>query len=153
MPSSSVSAGAASASSSAPAAAAFGAGAVLLDPACADPLYRKSIRVSMGGALVVPHVRLDDWPGALNALEKSGYVSLALTPSRDAPDIVDLGDTLRGKGVALLLGAEGTGLSQGAMRAATHRARIAMRTNLVDSLNVAAACAVALHTFTKGVPT
>ena len=132
-------------------AAAFGADAVLLDPSCADPLYRKAIRVSMGGALVVAHARFGTWPEGLEALRGAGYATIALTPSPDAPEIGDLDDTVRAHPrVALLLGAEGPGLTARTMASADHRARIAMRTDLVDSLNVAATSAVALHHLTRG---
>lgn len=132
-------------------AAAFGADGVLLDPRCADPLYRKAIRVSMGGALVIPHARFRRWPDGLGALREAGYVTIALTPSPDAPEIGDLDDTVREHPrLALLLGAEGPGLTRRALGGADHRARIAMRTDLVDSLNVAATSAVALHHLTRG---
>ena len=131
-------------------AAAFGAGALLLDPTSADPLYRKSIRVSMGGALVVPHARFDAWPDGLGALEEAGYAIVGLTPDPGAPEIGALGDTLgASRRVALLLGAEGPGLSRRVLDRAHHRVRVPMRTDWVDSLNVASTSAIALHELSR----
>ncbi len=118
------------------------AGGLVCDPRCADPLYRKSIRVSMGWALHVPTARANSWPGALAELQRAGYRVLALTPRADAREIGELG---RGEAkLALLLGAEGPGLSTEAMAAADERVRIAIAPE-VDSLNLASACAIALH--------
>lgn len=122
-------------------AAAFGVGAVVLDPTCADPLYRRAIRVSVGHVLHMPYTRVPDWPGAVGTLRQLGYEVLALTPSRDARDVRTIGHRPRR---ALLLGSEGTGLSAAALAAADHGVRIAMAPG-VDSLNVATAAAVALH--------
>lgn len=131
-------------------AAAFGAHAVLLDPACADPLYRKAIRVSMGGALVVPHARFGAWPEGLGALEEAGYELLALTPDPGVPELGDARGTLSApRRVALLLGAEGPGLSAPVLERAHRRLRVPMRTDLVDSLNVASTSAIALHELTR----
>ncbi len=120
-------------------AAAFGVEAVLLDPQCADPLYRRSVRVSMGHVLGVPFaLLLGDWPGSLELLRESGHTTLALTPSG--------AQTLRATAApdrwAVLLGAEGPGLSGAALSAADLRVRIPMAEG-VDSLNVATAAAVA----------
>jgi len=122
-------------------AAAFGAGAVVLDPTCADPFYRRSIRVSMGHVLRTPFTRAVAWPGAIAELQALGFEVLALTPSADAEDVRTLGPAPRR---ALLVGAEGPGLSPAALSAADRRVRIAMAPG-VDSLNVATAAAVALH--------
>ncbi len=124
---------------------AFGAGAVLLSPACADPLYRKAIRVSIGGSLSVPFARLSDWPNGLGRLRESGYTVIALTPRAEAADIALFG-TARPipERVALLLGAEGGGLSAAARRVADLEVKITMAPG-VDSLNVATACGIALH--------
>lgn len=124
---------------------AFGADGVLLSPGCADPLYRKAIRVSIGGSLSVPFARLGDWPRGLGALRDSAYTMIALTPGRAAIDIAEFG-TVRPvpDRVALLLGAEGNGLSAAARSAADCDVRIAM-TLAADSLNVATACGIALH--------
>jgi len=117
-------------------------GGLVCDPRCADPLYRKSIRVSMGWALSVPAVRAESWPGALSELRRCGFRLLALTPNADAREINSLPrDHAR---LALLLGAEGPGLSPEALSASDERVRIAIAPE-VDSLNLASACAIALH--------
>ena len=90
-------------------AAAFGAGAVFLDPTCGDPLYRRSVRVSLGHVLRVPFARLTPWPAALGALGQGGYAVLALTPSPGAESIEDVACELRNLPVALFVGAEGPG--------------------------------------------
>jgi tRNA G18 (ribose-2'-O)-methylase SpoU len=119
---------------------AFGLDAVLLDERCADPLYRRSVRVSMGHVLRVPFaVLLDPWPDALGAVRDAGFELLALTPAADA---VPLPQVTPAERVAVLLGAEGPGLSPGALAAADLRVRIPMAPG-VDSLNVATAGAVA----------
>src|SRR4051812_28516832 len=125
-------------------AVALGVDGLLLDPRCADPLYRRSVRVSMGHVLALPFAVLADWPGGLARLHDAGYLTVALTP---APDAVDLGDVdpSRHPRTAVLLGAEGPGLTPEAQAAARVRARIPMRAG-VDSLGVAAAAAVAFAT-------
>ena len=122
-------------------AAGLGVDAVLLTRTCADPLYRRSVRVSMGEVFSVPYAWLDDWPGALGDLRARGFRVLALTPATDAVRLEDvrLADDDR---VALLLGAEGPGLTGDAMGASDLRVRIPMAAG-VDSLNVGAAAAVA----------
>jgi tRNA G18 (ribose-2'-O)-methylase SpoU len=124
-------------------AAAFGAGAVVLDPTSCDPLYRRSVRVSMGHVLHVPFTRATSWPGALAELQAFGFEVLALTPAADAVDVRRLPPP-GGRRRALLVGAEGPGLSDAAVAAADVRVRIPMATG-VDSLNVATAAAVALY--------
>ena len=121
-------------------AAGLGFEAVLLDPRSADPLYRRSVRVSMGAALTVPHARLDPWPAGLELVREAGFVIVALTPGGD----IDLDDVPTGPDarIALLLGAEGLGLTPAALGAADLRARIPMSGG-VDSLNVGAAAAIA----------
>lgn len=132
---------------------AFGAGAALLSPGTADPLYRKAIRVSAGAAVVLPFARLDDWPRDLERLRDGGYTLLALTPRAEAVDISALGTSCpRPSRVALLLGTEGRGLSAGALAAADLQVRIPMAPEM-DSLNVAAAGAVALHWLSRTEPT
>jgi tRNA G18 (ribose-2'-O)-methylase SpoU len=126
-------------------AAAFGAGAVLLDPTCSDPLYRRSVRVSLGHVLRVPFARLTHWPSSLEVVRKWGFVPLALTPSSQSERIEVVSAGLQGSRVALLVGAEGGGLSATAL-SMCRPVRIAMADG-VDSLNVAAATAVALHCF------
>jgi tRNA G18 (ribose-2'-O)-methylase SpoU len=123
-------------------AAAFGVGAFLLDPTCCDPLYRRSVRVSMGHVLHVPFARVSPWPGALQALRRDGWRLLALTPDSGATPL----EAVRhdGRPVALLLGTEGSGLTAGALAVADEAVRIPMAPG-VDSLNVATAAAVAFH--------
>jgi tRNA G18 (ribose-2'-O)-methylase SpoU len=123
-------------------AAAFGVDAVVLDPTTADPLYRRSTRVSLGHVLRVPFARAESWPDDLDALRAAGVVTVALTPAADAEPLGALvrEDPPR---VALLLGAEGPGLSEAALRAADRRVRIPMEPG-VDSVNVATAAAIAL---------
>jgi tRNA G18 (ribose-2'-O)-methylase SpoU len=123
-------------------AAALGYDAVLLSPRSADPLYRRSVRVSMGAALVLPHARLAPWPEGLGQVRAAGFLVLALTPEPDAVSIDDVDPAL--PRLALLVGAEGPGLSAGALEAADVRARIPMAPG-VDSLNVAAAAAIACY--------
>jgi tRNA G18 (ribose-2'-O)-methylase SpoU len=124
-------------------AAAFGLDGVLLSPECCDPLYRRSVRVSMGYVLEVPYARLAPWPSALAELRAAGFLLVALTPDSTAEDIGRLSLPERHR-VALLLGAEGPGLSAGASGLVDVRARIPMAPG-VDSLNVANAAAVAFY--------
>jgi tRNA G18 (ribose-2'-O)-methylase SpoU len=121
-------------------AAAFGASAVVIDRASCDPLYRKSVRVSVGGALVVPFGWVADEAAMIDALTARGYTIVALSPR----GTVEIGRAPAPSGrVALLLGAEGPGLAEATLRRCT-TARIAMQPGW-DSLNVAAASAIALH--------
>ena len=124
-------------------AAALGVEAVLLGPRCADPLYRRSVRVSMGHVLRVPFAELPGpWPAELDRLRAAGLRVAALTPGTDA---LELSPAAIGSArVALLLGAEGPGLTEAALAAADVRVRIPMATG-VDSLNVATAAAVGFH--------
>jgi tRNA G18 (ribose-2'-O)-methylase SpoU len=122
-------------------AAALGMDAVLLSPSCADPLYRRSVRVSMGEVFAVPYATLAPWPDALSGVREAGFALLALTPSADALPIQRLDAAHRAR-PALLLGAEGAGLSGPVLNASDLRVRIPMRRG-VDSLNAAAAAAVA----------
>ena len=122
-------------------AAALGMDAVLLSPGCADPLYRRSVRVSMGEVLTVPYARLEPWPAALAGLRDAGFTLLALTPDEAAAPLDEVGREAAGR-VAVLLGTEGAGLSGPALAATHRRVRIPMARG-VDSLNVAAAAAVA----------
>jgi tRNA G18 (ribose-2'-O)-methylase SpoU len=124
-------------------AAAFGVAAVLLDPTGADPLYRRSVRVSLGQVLHVPFARLAPWPQGLDVVRSAGFEVIALTPSAAAATIDDVVEHV-GDRVAFLLGAEGPGLSSAALAAADRRARIEMAAG-VDSINVATAAAVAFH--------
>jgi tRNA G18 (ribose-2'-O)-methylase SpoU len=124
-------------------AAAFGAAAALLSPGCADPRYRRAIRVSMGSALVVPFARLAEWPQDLERLRAAGYTLVALSPRAGATDIADVA----ARRVAILVGHESDGLGDPALASADVIARIPMAPG-VDSLNAAAASAVALHRLT-----
>ncbi|MTV24211.1 RNA methyltransferase [Nitriliruptoraceae bacterium ZYF776] len=120
----------------------LGADGVLLGAGCADPLYRRSVRVSMGHVLHLPFTPAGPVADLLPRLHAAGVATVALTPD---PDATELGAFAPGEGpVALLLGAEGPGLSDAALAGVHHRLRIAMDAG-VDSLNVAAAGAVALH--------
>ena len=141
-------------------AAAFGVRGVLLDPTCADPLYRRAVRVSMGHVLHVPFARATTWPGELEEVRRAGFAVAALAPRPVAggPEAVaaaDLGAWWRQRvhqrpgsvGIALLLGAEGPGLTSAARAAADAVVSIPMAAG-VDSLNVATAAAVALFATT-----
>ena len=122
--------------------AALGFDAVLLAPRCADPLYRRSIKVAMGTVFSVPWTRLGDWYDALPMLHVAGFTTVALTLAEDS---VDIEDAVAGVDkVALVLGSEGHGLSERWERAADRRAIIPMHAG-VDSLNVAASSAVAFY--------
>jgi tRNA G18 (ribose-2'-O)-methylase SpoU len=122
-------------------AAALGVDAVLLSPTCADPLYRRSVRVSMGEVFAVPYARIEPWPDGLDQVRQAGFTVLALTPDPGAVPLQRLGSGPRARS-ALLLGAEGPGLSKPALAASDVPVKIPMRRG-VDSLNVAAAAAVA----------
>ena len=137
-------------------AAAFGVAGALLDPTCADPLYRRSVRVSVGHVLHVPFSRLLPWPAGLDQVRAAGFLVAALAPrpAAGAGRTVSLAE-LRGRtagpghptGVALLLGAEGPGLTEAALTVSDVVVSIPMADG-VDSLNVATAAAVAFHAFT-----
>ena len=122
--------------------AALGFDAVLLAPRCADPLYRRSIKVGMGAVFTTPWTRLPDWYDALPALSEQGFTTIALTL---APDAVPIESAVGGvERLALVLGSEGHGLSSRWEQSADRRAIIPMREG-IDSLNVAAASAVACY--------
>src|SRR3984885_7448846 len=135
-------------------AAAFGTDAVILSPRCADPLYRRSVKVSMGAVFAIPYARMTDWYGGLAPLRRAGFRLLALTPDQSAAPIgTALGPGSRpGERVALLLGTEGDGLSSRWMHEADLGVCIPMaphaRAAGVDSLNVVAAAAIACHALT-----
>jgi tRNA G18 (ribose-2'-O)-methylase SpoU len=134
-------------------AVAFAVDAVLLDPTTADPLYRRSVRVSLGHVLRVPWTRLPDWPDGLGDLGRRGFELLALTPAPDAEpiDAVALELAARRPRIALVVGAEGPGLSGPAMAACARRVRIPIAPG-VDSLNVATAAAIAFHRLSRFDP-
>ena len=120
-------------------AAAFGADAVILDPTCCDPLYRKAIRVSVGAALLKPFARLGEGEDLLAVLEARGFQPLALSPAGETT----LAQTARAPRTAVVLGAEGPGLSRALLERAT-TVRIPMADGF-DSLNVAVTAGVVLH--------
>jgi tRNA G18 (ribose-2'-O)-methylase SpoU len=123
-------------------AAALGVDAVVLSPRCADPLYRRSIKVAMGAVFSVPYARMEGWYDGLAELSRAGFTTVALTP---APDAVEIEEAVQGLDkVALLMGSEGPGLSRRWMETADRRAVIPMAAG-IDSLNVAAATAVACY--------
>ncbi|MBD8059065.1 RNA methyltransferase [Cellulomonas sp. JH27-2] len=122
-------------------AAALGVDAVLVTPRCADPLYRRSVRVSMGTVFQVPWTRIDPWPAGLDELREAGFVTAALALSDDAITLDDL-VTENPDRLALVLGAEGHGLKATTIASCDRVVRIPMAGG-VDSLNVAAAAAVA----------
>jgi len=122
--------------------AAFGFDAVLLAPRCADPLYRRSVKVAMGAVFALPWTRFPDWDDALPSLSRAGFTTVALTLAEGA---VPVEEAVAGRErVALVLGSEGHGLSGRWEQDADVRAVIAMSGG-VDSLNVAAAAAVACY--------
>jgi tRNA G18 (ribose-2'-O)-methylase SpoU len=124
-------------------AAAFGVDAVLITPSCADPLYRRAIRTSMGACFTVPWTRLERWPEDIALLHDAGFVSVAMTLSADAIDI----DELVGRGyprIALIFGAEGDGLRASTIASAQVEVKIPMEGG-IDSLNVAASAAIAFY--------
>lgn len=130
-------------------AAALGADLVVLGPACADPLYRKSVRTSMGATLDVPYATAGDWPAALELLSDNDVEVVALTTEAGAHPLHRF--VPRGSRLALLAGAEGPGLSQAALERSDTRITIPM-TGRVDSLNVATAIAIALYHVGVSVP-
>lgn len=122
-------------------AAALDIDAVLISPRCGDPLYRRSVRVSMGTVFQVPWARLENWPQDLTLLQGKGFTVAALELTGDAVDVDELAAANPDK-LALVLGTEGAGMSPETLAAADLAVRIPMRPG-VDSLNVAAASAVA----------
>ncbi|MEV4076736.1 TrmH family RNA methyltransferase [Nonomuraea fuscirosea] len=127
-------------------AAALGVGGIVLSPRCADPLYRRAVKVAMGAVFSIPYARMDDWFEGLSTLRKAGFQTLALTPDQTATplDTVALAER-----VALLLGSEGDGLSSHWLQEADEAVCIPMSGEAmaagVDSLNVVAAAAIACH--------
>ena len=128
--------------------AGMGADAVLVTPRCADPLYRRSVRVSMGAVLQVPWTRLGEWEAAAPELHAAGFAIAALALDDRAVDLADFARTPPAR-VAVVLGTEGDGLSRDALDAADTIVTIPMDHG-VDSLNVAAAAAVALWSLRTG---
>ena len=131
-------------------AAGLGWDGALLSPRCADPLYRRAVKVSMGAVFALPWTRLPGWREAPALLAEAGFSTVALTLADDSEDLDRVAARLGGTGkVALLLGTEGAGLSDHWASTATVRARIPMRAG-IDSLNVAAAAAIACYAFAPG---
>jgi tRNA G18 (ribose-2'-O)-methylase SpoU len=127
-------------------AAALGVDAVILSPRCADPLYRRAVKVSMGAVFAIPYARMSDWRGGLAEIRAAGFSLLALTPDQSAVPLDKLAPAGR---VALLLGTEGDGLSSRWLAEADTAVCIPMSAGAmalgVDSLNVVAAAAIACH--------
>lgn len=128
--------------------AALGADGVLLSPACADPLYRRAVRVSMGAVLQLPWARIPDWREAGPMIRESGFELAAFALRDGAEDLEDFVQVLPER-LALLFGAEGEGLSRRALASATRCVTIPMDRG-VDSLNVATAAALALWAIRAG---
>ena len=122
-------------------AAALDIDAVLVTPECADPLYRRSIKVSMATVFAVPWARIDPWPASIGLLRELGFHTLAMTPDVGSISLRDVDRELR---LAILVGSEGRGLSQAALDQCDVRVRIPMRPG-VDSLNVSAASAITFY--------
>lgn len=130
-------------------AAGLGVDAVIFGAGCADPLYRRAVRVSMGHALLVPFARAGNWPADLYRLRDNGFRLLAMTPNPQARTLAEAVDALADEKVAVLVGAEGPGLSDAALWAADLRVRIPMSRG-TDSLNVATAAALAFYERVRG---
>lgn len=118
--------------------------AVVFGAGCADPLYRRAVRVSMGHALLVPYARAQSWPGDLKLMQDNGFHLIAMTPGEGSVPLADALAPLAGQKVGVLVGAEGPGLTEHTMRACEVRARIPMSRG-TDSLNVATAAALAFY--------
>ena len=125
-------------------AAGLGVDGVIFGTGCADPLYRRAVRVSMGHALLVPFAKAQQWPADLNTLRDNGFRLLAMTPNPAAQTLAEAIDGLADQKVAILVGAEGPGLTETTMRASDTRVRIPMARG-TDSLNVATAAALAFY--------
>ncbi|OBB75479.1 RNA methyltransferase [Mycobacterium sp. 852014-52144_SCH5372336] len=125
-------------------AAGLGVDAVVFGTGCADPLYRRAVRVSMGHALLVPYAWARSWPTDLELLRDNGFRLLAMTPAATARTLADAMSDVVDDKVAILVGAEGPGLTERTMRAADLRVRIPMSRG-TDSLNVATAAALAFY--------
>jgi len=127
-------------------AAALGVDAVILSPRCADPLYRRAVKVSMGAVFAIPYARMSDWRGGLAEIRAAGFTLLALTPDQSAVPLESVASAGR---VALLLGTEGDGLSSRWLAEADTAVCVPMSPGAmaagVDSLNVVAAAAIACH--------
>jgi tRNA G18 (ribose-2'-O)-methylase SpoU len=124
---------------------AFSVDGVVLDRTCGDPLYRKAIRVSCGASVTLPFAKVQEWPAALDEIRARGISLIALSP---APHLPTLGDLIRrrslGRDIAVMVGAEGPGLSGDSLVHADAAVRIPMDAR-TDSLNVTVAAGIALH--------
>ncbi len=129
-------------------AAALGCAAVVLGPECGDPLYRKAIRTSMAAVLTLPWVEAGAWPDALTRIREAGMTVVACTPG---PSATGLYDAALPRRAAVLVGAEGSGLTRQALAAAELQVRIPMH-GAMDSLNVATAAAVVLSALAARYP-
>ncbi|WAJ44453.1 RNA methyltransferase [Mycobacterium sp. Aquia_216] len=125
-------------------AAGLGVDAVVFGSGCADPLYRRAVRVSMGHALLVPYARSANWPADLGLLKESGFRLLAMTPDGEACALAEAMAGARDARIAVLVGAEGPGLTPATLRLSDIRVRIPMSRG-TDSLNVATAAALAFY--------
>jgi tRNA G18 (ribose-2'-O)-methylase SpoU len=125
--------------------------AVIFGTGCADPLYRRAVRVSMGHALLVPYAWAPGWPAELNMLRDNGFTILAMTPNPQARTLAEELTDLASAKVAMLVGAEGPGLTERAMWASDARVRIPMSRG-TDSLNVATAAALAFYERVRVAP-
>jgi tRNA G18 (ribose-2'-O)-methylase SpoU len=125
-------------------AAGLGVDAVVFGVGCADPLYRRAVRVSMGHALLVPYAWTEAWPADLELLRDKGFRLLAMTPEPSARALPEAMTEVADERVAILVGSEGPGLTEHAMRASDTRVRIPMSRG-TDSLNVATAAALAFY--------
>jgi tRNA G18 (ribose-2'-O)-methylase SpoU len=125
-------------------AAGLGVDAVVFGSGCADPLYRRAVRVSMGHALLVPYARATDWPADLATMKERGFRLLAMTPHREARALPEAMAAVRCERIAVLVGAEGPGLTAAVLRLSDVRVRIPMSRS-TDSLNVATAAALAFY--------
>jgi tRNA G18 (ribose-2'-O)-methylase SpoU len=135
-------------------AAALGVDAIFLSPRCADPLYRRSVKVSMGAVFAIPYARMTGWYDGLAGLRKAGFRLLALTPDPTAVPLTAAAGERTAPRIALMLGTEGDGLSSRWLHEADQAVRIPMHAGAlaagVDSLNVVAAAAIACHVLTGG---
>lgn len=131
-------------------AAGLGVDAVIFGSGCADPLYRRAVRVSMGHALLVPYARAIDWPAELTTLKENGFRLLAMTPHSTACALPEAMTAARDERIAVLVGAEGPGLTAATLRLSDVRVHIPMSRG-TDSLNVATAAALAFYERARSV--
>lgn len=131
-------------------AAGLGIDAVIFGSGCADPLYRRAVRVSMGHALLVPYARAIDWPAELTALKENGFRLLAMTPHSTACALPEAMAAASAERIAVLVGAEGPGLTAATLRLSDVRVHIPMSRG-TDSLNVATAAALAFYERARSV--